>query len=176
MNNTHRLTLEDIPDYAPALVDLPDGARLKIAIVPDDTIGAPWEEHDGHGVVSEWTTRDKRPGEMVLASDGRTRRFYDFAESAKIARREGWGVPREDETPRERARRAALADYRWLRGWCNDEWQWVGVVVTLETPDDTSRESSLWGLESSGNYWREVAAELANELLNEKEWAVSATE
>lgn len=169
MNSPQRLTFEDIPDYAPATVDLPDGVRLKIDIVPDDAMGAPWEEHDGHGVVSGWTTRDKRPGEMVLVSDGSAHRLYDFAESVKIARRDGWGAPSEGGTPRERAHRAALADYRWLRGWCNDEWQWVGVVVTLEAPDDAPRESSLWGLESCGNYWREVAAGLANELLGERE-------
>lgn len=29
----------------------------------------PWEEDEGHGPVSDWTTRDKKPGELVLASD-----------------------------------------------------------------------------------------------------------
>ena len=33
-----------------------------ITIESDDMHGNPWEEHDGHGPVSEWTTRDRLPG------------------------------------------------------------------------------------------------------------------
>lgn len=58
----------------------------------DDSHGTPWEECDGHGDVSDWTTRDKRPGEFILSDDGRGRkRFYDFASSCRIARQDGWG-------------------------------------------------------------------------------------
>lgn len=57
----------------------------------DDSMGEPWKEHDGHGEVSDWTTRAKLPGEMVLSEDGRSKRFYDFAEACKTARRDGWG-------------------------------------------------------------------------------------
>lgn len=57
----------------------------------DDHTGAPWEEHDGHGEVSEWTTRAKLPGELVLSGDGPSKRFYDFAGACRIARRDGWG-------------------------------------------------------------------------------------
>ena len=39
------------------------------------SMGAPWEEHDGHGPVSEWTRRAKRPGEIVLVKDGDAARF-----------------------------------------------------------------------------------------------------
>jgi len=53
--------------------------------------GAPWDEECGHGDVSDWTTRDKLPGELVLSEDGRSKRFYDFAGACKIARRDGWG-------------------------------------------------------------------------------------
>lgn len=57
----------------------------------DDSHGAPWEEEDGHGPVSDWTTRDKLPGELVLSEDRGSKRFYDFAAACKQARKEGWG-------------------------------------------------------------------------------------
>jgi hypothetical protein len=155
-------TKEDVPDYAPAEIELPDGSTARVSVLPDDTLGAPWEEHDGHGVVSEWTRRDKAPGELVLCEDRGKRRFYDFSESVKIARRHGWGA--EGRTPRERAALAALADFRRLRGWCNDDWSWCGVVVDVIRPDGSLVSDSLWGIESDGDYWREVAAELLNGL------------
>ncbi len=68
-----------------------DGFTLRASIKHDDATGAPWEEHDGHGPVSDWTRRDKLPGELLLCDDGRQKRFYDFAEACKIARRDGWG-------------------------------------------------------------------------------------
>lgn len=57
----------------------------------DDSQGAPWEECDGYGEVSDWTTRQKRPGEFILSEDGRSKRYYDFAASCRIARQDGWG-------------------------------------------------------------------------------------
>lgn len=68
-----------------------NGATYAAKIVPDEDHGAPWEEEYGHGPVSEWTTRDKLPGELVLNEDRRAKRFYDFQEACKIARAEGWG-------------------------------------------------------------------------------------
>jgi hypothetical protein len=82
----------------------------------DDMHGAPWEEEDGHGDVSEWTTRDKLPGELVLDEDGRHKRFYDFAGACKIARRDGWGFLPEPVRVERRAgggfTGAALPTYR----------------------------------------------------------------
>lgn len=67
------------------------GVAYVATIESDDTHGAPWKKEDGHGDVSEWTTRDKLPGELVLSEDRRSKRFYDFAGACKIARRDGWG-------------------------------------------------------------------------------------
>ena len=36
------------------------GRDFAVMVEPDDGMRAPWEEHDGHGIVSEWTSRDKR--------------------------------------------------------------------------------------------------------------------
>jgi len=42
------------------------GHTIKIETHHDQYLGAPWEEIYGHGIISEWTTRDKRPGEIEL--------------------------------------------------------------------------------------------------------------
>ena len=67
-----------------------DGA-FRVTIHHDQDHGAPWDEHDGHGPVSDWTTRDKAPGELILSEDRRSKRYYDFAEACRVARRDDWG-------------------------------------------------------------------------------------
>ena len=85
----------------------------------------------GHGPVSEWTTRAKQLGERVLVEDRRgAKRYYDFAEAVRIAKRDGWDAPPLGEgTKGQRAARAAEADFNRLRGWCNGDWEYVGIVV-----------------------------------------------
>lgn len=73
-----------------------NGRTYRVTIEHDGDMGAPWEEHDGHGVVSEWTRRDKAPGEVVIASDRGSHRFYDVAETTRIAKRDGWGLSDAD--------------------------------------------------------------------------------
>lgn len=103
---------------------------------------------------------------MILATDHGARRFYDFAEAVKIARRDGWDTPPyKTGTAGERAHRAAMADFNHLRRWCADLWQWVWVRVSLLDPDGREIASdSIGGVESEGEYWRELAAEMANTL------------
>jgi hypothetical protein len=114
-------------------------------------------------------------GEMVLCDDRSSKRFYDFQEAVKIARRDGWGFPGMTEEARatmkrgEIAQRAAMADFERLRAWCNDQWHYVGCVVTLLDEDDeeTDEAESLWGIESDADeYLQETALELADEILS----------
>lgn len=153
-----------------------------VAIVRDDDMSAPWEER-GDGLVSDWTRRDKMPGELVLASDRGFKRFYDFAEACRIALREGWNaepyyIP--GETKRQRAAKAARADFERSRRWCNDDWHWVGVCLFELPRDGVERHAqyiadaapfgilnhaALWGIESdSPAYHAEVARDLISEL------------
>lgn len=141
-----------------------------ITIEPDQDHGAPWEECDGHGPVSDWTTRDKRPGELILTHDRHSKRYYDLEAATAIALRDGWNTARPPapagETKRQQAARAARADYAWLRAWCRDEWSYVGVVVAWQ--EDPHRSASLWGVESNEPaYIETVARELAEELSHE---------
>lgn len=71
--------------------------RVRINVHFDEDMGAPWEEHDGHGTVSDWTTRDKRPGEWVLSSERGSKRYYDAEEANQIAEADGWGLQEEQK-------------------------------------------------------------------------------
>lgn len=186
--------------------------EFTITLEHDDSHGAPWDEEDGHGDVSDWTSRDKLPGELVLSTDRRSKRFYDFAGACKLAIKDGWGfLPGKLETrqspidgtwiatvrsrgtgkslnfegigkdinqaisavyaahratmsKKEYAAGAAMVDYERLRQWCNDQWSYVGIIVTH---DDSGETESLWGIESdSPEYHEEVAQELADTILD----------
>lgn len=151
-----------------------DGFTIRAKIVHDPHCGEPWKAHDGHGPVSDWRPmRSKRPGEWVLNRDGESARFYDMAEAAKIARRDGWGCEGgrlEGESARQYAARAALADFKRLKAWCNDEWTWAGVVLEVERAGVTLTDRyahALWGIESdAGDYFAEVANDLLSEALD----------
>ena len=134
---------------------------------------APWDREDGHGPVSDWTSRDKRPGEMVLCSDRRMKRYYDFAEAVKIARRDGWDTkPYGTRKPGERAHTAAMADYNYLRQYIAQDWHYCGIVVTLLDADgEPDVNASLWGIEDGlpemSEYHEEVIGELIDECLSQ---------
>jgi hypothetical protein len=155
-----------------------DGISFRVSFPPDDTYRIPWEESDGHGPVSEWTRRNKRPGELILSSDRNSRRYYDFAEACKIALRDGWGAKGDDGlTGKQKAAFAARADYEYLRRWCNDQWYSVGVIVTMldDDGDALPYEDSVWGIESDCHeYLEETARELAVGLIEELERNLAA--
>lgn len=155
-----------------------EGFTLTARIHLDDSGETPWEREDGHGPVSAWTRADKQPGERVLNEDGRARRFYDFAEACKIALRDGWGVEggrKEGESAKAYAARAAEADFRALKAWCDDEWFYCGVSVTVEREGVElvgEYAHALWGIEcnypdADNSYLCTVANELAGEALDE---------
>lgn len=151
-----------------------NGREYSVSTHDDDCMGAPWEEHDGHGIVSDWTTRDKRSGELVLMSDRRSRRFYDVQETIKKASAEGWGLSNDQRaelakklgrnpTAREITAEAVQRDFEYLRGWCNDSWCWV--YVRVDAPD--GNYETLGGLQSNDEGYIAVCAhELAEQLEN----------
>lgn len=126
----------------------------------DDAMGPPWTESEGHGMVSDWTSRGKQPGEWVLVQAGRSKRYYDAQETLKFALRDGWGEVREGETKRQRAARAVKEDFEFLRGWCDYEWSYQNLRATH--PD--GREAMCGGIEATDDYVQIIEAELAAEL------------
>lgn len=142
------------------------GYTLKLSWYADTYHGAPWEEEDDHGPVSDWESRDKAPGEWILSEDRGSKRIYDAREALAMAKRDGWGLSPEETaklaatlgrtpTKGQIAARSVELDFRYLREWCNGGWQYVGY--TLETTDPDGEEitlgadpltDSLWGIDS----------------------------
>lgn len=146
------------------------GFTFRVDHCADHDAGAPWDD-DGHGPVSDWTTRDKSPGELVLNTSNGSSRYYDFAEACRMAQREGWGSrdAEADMTPRQIAALAAREDYENLRAWCRDEWAYIGVVVTLLDVEgnDTDATYSLWRVDDNGDYAATVAGDGAGDICTE---------
>lgn len=124
------------------------GRDYQISWYYDECADAPWESSDCHGEVTEWTTRDKHPGELILNSDRSSHRFYDFQGAMKKAR-EVWGCTGTGAEIEEIVRR----DYEYLRAWCEDRWFYCGIVVELlNSEGDVIDSASLWGIESDGDH------------------------
>lgn len=146
------------------IVELPNGWKLKFEIQRDDDTGAPWKEHDGHGVIYESSSREDYMDEWILNSERGWYRYYDWKESLKIAKRDGWGCKPYDTST---AMDAVRANYEWLRRWCNDAWWWIGCIVTLlDENDDELDSESCWGFDSdSMDYVCSEARSLAAHML-----------
>ena len=166
-----------------------DGLTFKVEICQDFDSRQPWKECDCFGIVREaekgYYDRylPKAPGERVLHEGDRNcySWVYDWAETMKIAKRDGWGVAEGDRpanwdtlTPGQRTELAVQRDFDFLQAWCNDTWVWCGVVVTLMLPDEDgdltpydgplNMRDSLWSIE----YWQyEPLTSKKNSYLNE---------
>jgi len=134
-----------------------------------DSDSSPLDD-DGHGIVSEWENRDKKPGELILNSDRSSKRFYDFAGSMAKARAEGWGISGDVTglSKGEILQRAVMADYEYLRGWCNDDWHYVLLQVyplTVDGDELKSKSEYLGGIDSTDDeYLKSMALELISEI------------
>ena len=147
-----------------------DGYTFTVRFPRDEDHGEPWNDYDGHGVVSAWTTRSKAPGERVLTQTDPASGTDDVKATQAIALRDGWGLaggPLEGESTRAYAARAVDADFEFLRSWCADEWYYVGVIVTYgQRCDEAYATESVWGIESNADvYLAETARELAREIV-----------
>ncbi len=162
---TALLTLANIPRYGDASpIPLSDGNTLRLRLETGSDTVLPWENSDGHGPVSDWTTRDKRPGEWLLCSDRHSKRFYDFA--VTTAKRDGWGAPNSAGTRGEIAVRAVESDFHFLRDWCEGRWEYLTVFVTLlNSAGEELASDCLGGVESHQDYWRDCALDMATALL-----------
>lgn len=149
-----------------------EGFEITARIEQDTDSGSPWDEEDGHGLISDWTSRSKRPGERVLHEERGSYRYYDIQASMAKAIREGWDCELFGQgTPRERAARAVERDFKAMRAWCNDEWYYCGVVLSVAKNGYTLDEhaASLWGIELNypGSENNDYLTEVANDLLGE---------
>lgn len=150
------------------------GHTFHFVTEPDPASLPPWDcLFAPRGLVSDWTTRDKRPGELVLNTDHQVKRFYDFQGACKLALAEGWDASPYNtdkrETPRQQAAKAALADFNRLKAWCDDEWYYIDLAVWCE--DSPGVRLYLGGIESDSGeeYILECAHNLAEYVCHDLE-------
>lgn len=139
----------------------------------DEHMTAPWEESDGHGIVSDWVSRDKKPGELVLNTDRGLSRFYDYATTIEKAKAEQWGISDpQGKTKAQIAAEAVMLDFEYLRRWCNDQWHWCGIVVTQldEDGDPSNITAASWGIEEDGIYSTAYHATVIQDLIGDCEY------
>jgi hypothetical protein len=164
-------------------IDIPVGdltLTFKVTIERDDDIPAPWDYSDGHGPVSDWTSRDKRPGEVILNQDRGSKLYYDWAEATRIAKRDGWGVSPTDikafelkygvaPTRNQIVQMAVQKNFDYLKGWVDDEWHyhWVKVTLLDEEGDETDIDDSLGGIDDE-EIAREEAMSMAKGIAEAK--------
>lgn len=155
------------------------GLSFAVAVARDDDATPPWDREDGHGPVSDWRrSRDKSPGERVVSEDRGSYRFYDMREAVCIAERDAWGLCDEaraklsaklgrEPTKGEIRAQAVENDFQRLRAWCDDEWSYVVLRVTLldVEGEDTDTTAYCGGFESDyRDYILESAHVMAQEL------------
>lgn len=157
-----------------------DGFTCTATIHQDDTNTPPWENDCGHGPVSDWIRDhpDDHPEWRVLSRDRSSARYYKWDEAVEQAMRDSWGCSDrlEGESDLAYRMRAVEQDYKFLRGWCDDEWTYVGVDVTIEREGVTLVDEfahALWGIEScSPEHCTDTANELLSEALDEARKAI----
>lgn len=150
-------------------IELEAGWTATVTTQQDDYQPEPWKECDGHGDVTGWLRRKKYPGELVVCSDRGAKRYYDFAGAVELARKDGWGCSHgrgTHKTPGEVAACATRRDFEYCGGWCQDEWTWIVVTVTVrDSEGEVVHVESVGGVESLGG-WKDVAMELLSEAIN----------
>jgi hypothetical protein len=150
-----------------------DGFRIVATIHHDANADAPWTDCC-HGEVTDWVRRGKNAGEKVLNESCGSYRYYDFQGTIKRAKSEAWGCSdTEGLTPKQIATKAVERDYEALKAWCNDEWFYCGVVLSVFKDDIEIEDhaASLWRIEanypgSDNSYLTDVANELLDDALS----------
>ena len=143
-----------------------DGHKFTVNFPLDEIVGKPWEDGDVQGIVDFQVSRPKKPGERVLFSDRRHyKTFFDWQGTVKKAREQGWGIDlhrlsawaaRIGRQPTKRmiAEAAAEDNFKWMRRWMREEWEYVGIQIsTKDGVIDTH-----WGYDTDGKEYlsREV--------------------
>lgn len=148
-----------------------NGFLIYARVDSNDDMGPPWVEHDGHGPVSDWTDRLPRPGERVLATDRYHHRYYDWDAAIAKALEEGWDAPPYRQgTPMEQAERAVKRDFKHMKAWCDNEWFWCTITLsvyrgTVLLDEYAAMESGLPCNDGDNSHLTEAANELLDEAI-----------
>jgi len=162
---------------------LPAGYSLRVKIENDDCSDAPWDGDSGHGEVRHEYQYHGTPklarGETILYSERGDHWIYNQGAAFVTAWRDGWGLSTDSlakltrklgkKPTRSQIRAEAVRqDMAFLRGYLSNDWNYVGVYVTLHDAAGVEVSAdSLWGIESNaGDYLLEVAAECADNCMH----------
>lgn len=171
-----------------------EGREFEASIYFDDASNPPWIASDCHGSVRFIGDREPlQKGEVILCDMRRGRFVYNFGAALLKAWRDGWGLsPEHSEALARRLGKkptkaqiraeSVRQDMNYLRGYCMEDWHYIGASVRLIGPNGEPQGEqfghSVWGVESCTQYWREVADNLASEILQErrKAWRAALSE
>lgn len=154
------------------------GFDLTVTIEPDQHSGAPWD-NSPYSLTMEHSSRNSGmyqatghwfdAGNLVAITSNWTDCPHD-------ARDQIHAMHRATMSPRAYAALAARQDFERLRAWCNDDWNYVGIIVTASKAGINLGTVSLWGLESDdkSGYLIETAQDLAQEAIESAQAAISA--
>lgn len=163
------------------------GYEFKISIDVDHDFGAPWEERDCHGLVTDWLTRPKKPNEIILSREnsrsGGPCRFYDLQASVERALNDKWGLAPEElarfteelgqpPTERQIAARAVHNDIEYLSSWCRDEWSYLYIEVKCTANEMTSTAGAV---DSYRAGHLAVIHEMVEQLCNQMDEEIAAS-
>ena len=140
------------------------GHSITIEWTYDPFACAPWEDDGGTGIVSDWTTRSKSPGERILHKDRLFRRYYDVEGTMARATEHGWGLGEEaaDALARRLGRtptrgeiiaESVEANFKHLKAWCDNQWFWCSYTTTI--PGFPCFEDSCGGISSEDTNYHE---------------------
>lgn len=128
-----------------------------------DTDYNPLEDEDGHGVVSDWTSRRKYPSEVIIADDHGTRRYYDIQASIANFTKFGGFTATDGKTLKQVVAEAVERDKDFLERWFSDK-VWCDIIRVKVTFKGFTLEcdSCLGGVysDSPDSYIAEIADDL----------------
>jgi hypothetical protein len=99
------------------------GRTIRIKWEYDQFGGTPWDFY-GSEFVSDWVSRYKRPGEVIICNDRGSKRFYDFADSVAGLKKDGISGTDADRIAKSHVER--------FRDWCSDEWYFMTASVSVD--------------------------------------------
>jgi len=168
------------------------GRQYRVRWIQDHDATSPLEWSDCHGVVVEmgWNplseyqmeqhlldeepdleeeTRLRMLRPLYKNSRGVRDLYYDVMASLEVARTEWGHVTPED------CMKAVDADYKYLKGWYDDEWHWVFLELTaiIDGELDFDIQSNVGGYESGLALDEDMAEDklaVLDEAVKELEW------
>ena len=139
------------------------GLRFSVELTVDD-MGRPWEWSDGHGPVRSAHLGPKKPHERALSKYW----MYDWKGALELAKKDSWGSSSLPVglTASQELEHLVQQDFNYLKAWCDDDWCYSCVQVTLLKDSDYSE--TLGGVEywhyKDNHYADSIASELAEDL------------